>query len=307
MRKLLTLLLILSSPLLAQERGISYSDSGYSRITIHRDSVDGYETFETSVTTQSYHIAYYDDKTYLLSEQSTQRSSNISEGDIGEIILGCKTSDKGNFDKILWRDTISANEIQYYPDYLRMVSYGCCGAEDAKMLFRYSDGKPLILMTTNVSQVSIPNTKTKRLIGFLSNNYASGYEGTVYEKYYNDSLLAGILSYVNPTTLDRQLVLIKFKDKNLSDSIGMDMLDSIAFDPIEKIDRDNLHKFGFYLDQELTLWSQDKNPDPKAVGGFSIDLYLAGDEKLTIRIPIVRDRIDISKVKSPWLSLEVVK
>jgi hypothetical protein len=289
------------------QKTTEYSDSGYSKIAITIDTVDGFQTFATTVTTQSYRVEYSENGSYLIDERSIQSSSNISEGEIGRIILAAKVSDKGNFDKLLWRDSIPANSIQYFYDYFQTISEGCCEAQDAKTLYRYSDGKPMMLMTTNVYQVTVPNTKTKRLIGFLSNNYASGYEGTVYEKYDNDSLLAGMLSYIDPATLDRQIILIHFKDKNLFDSIGMDMLDSIAFSPAEQIDKENLHKIGFYFDQELTLWSQDKNPDPKAVSGFSIDLFLAGDDKLTIRLPVVRDKIDISKVKSKWFTFSTVK
>lgn len=311
MRKIFILFILFSSSsAFAQSKSDDFSDSAYSKISISRDSIEDMEIFSTTTTTQSYHIEYSENSgqgAILIDERSIQTSSNASEGMIGQIILSARVSDKRNFDKILWRDTLTANAITYYEDYFQSDAYGCCGAEDAKEIFRYDDGKSILLRTSLLSKVSVPNTKTLRYIGFLSNNYASDNVNTAYNKYYGDTLLAGIVTYIDPRSLSRQLLIIRFKNKLLFDSLGIEILDSVVLNPSEKIDRDHIQTYGYPQEKELLLWSADKNSDPSAVSGFSIDLYVGGDDKYTIEIPIVRDKIDISKLRSQWFTFALDK
>jgi hypothetical protein len=307
MKILIALILILVSRIgyAQQNHTFHFVDSAYSKIIVDKDTSDGEVFSVVTRVTQSYHVQCFrnDDNNesspVLISEQNSQKVSSGLEGEQGLIVLTARISDKGNFDKIIWWDSLNANAINYSDDYFEIESMGCCGALDGKEIFRYEDGKPILQLTSDLYTVEIPNTQTKRYVGFLDNGSADGGYSDVTE-----SFLFGVLTYVNPKSLLKQRLVITSKNKELYESSGMEgmegVFDSLKFAPSEKIDITNLREYS--ANRELSLWSHDKNPDPAGLSGFFINIYLMGDKNFTIKIPIKNDKIDISALHSNYFN-----
>ncbi len=299
MKTLTLLILLIATQAFAQKK--HFADSAYSVVTIDRDTVDGYEQTLTRRTTQSYHQQVYWEDIHsdhpvdlLISERNVQEYYSGAEGEMGWIALTGKISDKGQFDKTLWHDSIEANIINYNYEYFESVLYGCCASLEAHQLFRYLDGKPMLRLTSPLYTVDIPNTQQKRLIGFLDNSAAQGYEDC------NDSMMAGVLTYVDTKTLARQRLVINFKDAQLYDSLGVEMFTKIGFSPSQPKDIENKRN-----DADLTLWSVDGIDNPNGFSNFTIDIYLTDDKSLMVKVPVKNDKLDISRMKSKYFTFSL--
>ncbi|MBS1904923.1 MAG: hypothetical protein JSS75_14555 [Bacteroidetes bacterium] len=279
-----------------------FHDSAFSTVKIVRDTDGGYDREEQITKTVSYHTIHEwsgDEvqriQTYLIKEVSTQRSATTMEGEQGSIELVASSSDD-NFKQPIWKKSIEANHIDYGSDYLQAVQYGCCGAEHGYMLYRYSDGKKLMNLSSELATVSIPNQRTKRYIGILSRQAA-----LPQPDFDSDKAYFGLLTYIDPTTMRRQQVVIE--DAHGGDSTASTEIwfDSISFTPRAARDRDNYHK-----KNELELWSADEKKDPNGYDNFTINITLAwDDEPNTIRIPVVHDTLMISGVHSNTVRLKM--
>jgi hypothetical protein len=269
-----------------------FADSAYSSIVIEHDTIEGYEVLNETTRTQSYHLAHYwvgdDEKTILIPETSIQTVLSSADGEEGIVKLSARISEGGAFNKTLWSKTVDGNQTVYEYDYLEVDQYGCCGAANTKELLRYTDGARLLLLSSDLGIVSIPNNRSKRYIGFLGDDAVRGYDDI------HDSLLCSVLTYMDPVSLRSQRVLISYKDPKMVDSLGPGAFEKITFTPTVGKDRENYHG-GNILD----LWSGEGKADSVGYSGFTIDLHAyGGDPKMVLRIPIANDGFDISKVRS---------
>lgn len=268
-----------------------FRDSGYSTVTIVRDTLDGEVTQEQTIKTVSYHTAsdWSDEallfpKIILIAENNTEYISMSMEGEKGTIELTAR-SETDNFRKPIWKKKIEANQVEYNNDYLCATEFGCCAAEPGKMLFRYNDGKKLMDLSSELAIVSIPNTHLQRYIGILSREAA-----LPQPEFDSDNTYAGLLTYMDPVSLKRQQIVFEY------DSVAMTEVwfDSISFTPDSARDRNN-----YQTKNELRLWSADAKKDPNEIGGFTINITIEwGKEPLTIHIPVVNDKLVFPAVDS---------
>lgn len=274
-----------------------FSDSSYSVITMERDTVGGYEVLKETDKTQSYHIVNLwvgeESRPMLIPETSIQTFITSADGSQGSIMLSGKVSDGGSFNKTIWNKTITANETNYLYDYLEARYIGCCAAVDTKELLRYSDGARLLLLSSDLGSVSIPNNRSKRYIGYLSSSAMMGYDEI------NDPLLCGVLTYMDPESLKSQSLVIAFKDSAATDSLGFDIFEKMTLIPADPKDKKN-----YFGGAELDLWSGEGKPDAIGYTGFTIDLHMFSN-KIILRIPVKNDKIDIVKIKSKWFTVSL--
>jgi hypothetical protein len=268
-----------------------FTDSAYSVITLEHDTIDGYEVINQTTRTQSYHLARYwvgdNEKTILIPETSIQTVLSSADGEEGIVKLSVRTSEGGAFNKTLWSKTLDANQTVYEYDYLEADQYGCCGSANTKELIRYTDGARLLLLSSDLSIVTIPNNRSKRYIGFLSDDAVRGYEDI------HDSLLCSVLTYMDPESRKSQRAAIIYKDPKMIDSLGPGVFEKITMTPTEVKDISN-YKGG----KDLDLWSQEGKADAIGYTGFTIDLHVYGTQKIVLKIPVKNDKLDISKVRS---------
>jgi len=268
-----------------------FADSAYSVISLERDTIDGYEVINQNTTTQSYHLARYwvgdKEKTILIPETSIQTILSSADGEQGIIKLSARANDGGAFNKTLWSKTLDANQTVYEYDYLEADQFGCCGGANTKELIRYTDGARLLLLSSDLSIVRIPNNRSQRYIGFLDDDAVRGYDDI------HDSLLCSVLTYMDPESLRSQRLVITYKDKEMFDSLGIGIFEKITMTPTGTKDIKNYHG-----GKDLDLWSQEGKPDAVGYTGFTIDLHVYGPEKIVLRIPVKNDMFDIAKVRS---------
>ena len=279
-----------------------FSDSGYSSVTIRRDTdQDGDEIIDQRVKTLSYHTESFwksaRPTNLLITETSRQHSSSASEGQEGEINLTAKFSNGGKFDSLAWKKLLKSNKIEYYDDYLIATTYGCCGAVNTKKVYRYNDGAKLMTLTSGVGEVTIPNAGTKRYIGYWDVTSSSE------ESDIPDSSLFGILTMVDPDGLTKHRLLLKLKKSDDSGVFGDDSFDSIQFVPSTQKDREN-----YFGGLNFDLWSADGNKDPNAYSNFAIRLkfnFADIDGSAMVEIPVNAGKFDISNLKSKWFDFEL--
>lgn len=259
------------------------------------DTVDGYEWMSETTTTVSFHVHYdwHGDAPVqlLLKETNVEQSSSGDEGQEGTITLVARRSQDGNFGKIFWSKRILANQMEYGFDYLKSINYGCCGADNGFVLYRYSDGAKMMELSSDVAEVEIPNLRSKRVIGYFSNNAALAERGQD-----TDLTFFGSLTYLDPESLRQQRVVFLSKPTYRDTTSGPPYFDSIRFIP--KLDIDNRDYTG---DAHLNLWSKDKGGNPSAYSDFSISLrFYDGEKKISVVIPVRNDKLDISGLRSDW-------
>jgi hypothetical protein len=306
---LVVILLGYSSTLCAQT---VFSDSGYSTVTIstHPDTTatdssatDGVAPrtpiIDQIIKTVSYHVeefgANWMDTVLLITETSTQHSQSNLEGEDGAIELTGRILQQGNFGDPVWKLALHSNFIEYGIDYFSATDYGCCGAENVKRIYRYSDGALLLTLTSDVGEVSIPNSQTHRYVGYwdLTN--------TEEESDLKDSTIIGILTMIDPENLREQRMTVKFSDPNYAEQFGVNPFDTLSFGTFTAKDSKNYNG-----GRTFDLWSADGNRDPDAYSNFSIKLiYELPDEGFTtVEVPVRNGKLDISGLRSKWFTFE---
>jgi|GEM_PF-5849960 len=280
-----------------------FSDSGYSSVTIvtRPDSTMYDRQFvDQRVKTLSYHLEHFtknrNDTNILLSETSVQHSRSDLEGEDGIIFLSARVSDGGSYNRRTWEKTVPSNFIEYHSDYLVATTYGCCGAENVKRIYRYSDGAELMTLTSDVGEVSIPNTQTTRYVGYWD------VTNSTEESEIKDTLLLGILTLVDPDKLTRTEMIVKLHNPKYSDTFGVNAFDSLSFEPTTRKDSENYNR-GTWFD----LWSADGNKDPMAYSNFAIKLKFefADEGATTVVVPVKGGKFDISNLHSKWFDFEL--
>jgi hypothetical protein len=278
-----------------------FSDSGYSSVTIRRDTApDGGAFIDQRVKTLSYHLEHYWnnglDTSVLIAEASVQHSQSNLEGEEGMIELNGRISEGVAFNRTAWNQSLRANLIEYEPDYWVATDYGCCGAENVKRIYRYSDGAPLMTLTSDVGEVSIPNSRTRRYVGYWD------VTNSTEESDIKDSLLLGILTMVDPDNLKEQRMTVTLRNPKYSEVFGVNPFDTLSFGTFMKKDSQN-----YSGGRTFDLWSQDGNPNPTAYTNFSIKLKFefAEEGSTTVEIPVRAGVFDISNLHSKWFDFQL--
>lgn len=279
-------------------KGAFYSDSGYSSIVVTKDTANGQAIYTQVKKTRSYNLVRLlwgtDYTDMLITETSSQKMSMDADGQEGNISLVGKISEKGNFNKEIWKKDLAANQVNYDWDYFDVMYFGCCGALDGKKVCRYSDGEELMNLTGDIYEVEIPNTRISRYIGYWDFNSVLERPGAM-----KDTLALGLLTVVDPFSRAAQHIMIKAKSDSIYENMAMSF-SGLNFTVMDEKDRYN---DGSRL---LQLWSADKISDPNELDGFSIVLEFEWDKISKIIIPVKNGKLDISGFHSDLFELNVV-
>jgi len=274
-----------------------FADSAHCVITLERDSVDGYEVRHITTVTPSYHVCRIprgdDFEPIVISEKAIISELTDVEGTEGHILLFARKEEQGMF-KTMWTKKIDAHVMNYPDDYLEATTYGCCGADDGRELFRYTDGATILFLTSPLNRVRIPNTRLERYVGVLSESSTRNYDDT------QDTLMCAVLTYVDPATLKKQRILIDYKNSAAFDSLGDNAIGEITLTPLLQKDIENYNRPG-----DLDLWSKDQKTDNAGFSDFNIVLHVYGRDDLKITIPVMNDKISIDNIHSPYFTFSL--
>ncbi len=304
MRFVLVLILVVVSVSFNSLRAQTvFSDSGFSSVTISTRADTGEDhdlIVDQQMKTLSYHLERCGsngrDTLILITESSFQlRQSNL-EGEVGEIELTGRISQGGTFGKPEWKLLLHSNLIEYGSDYFTATDYGCCGAENVKRIYRYTDGAPLLTLTSGVGEVSIPNTQTERYAGYWDLTNSEEVSDL------KDSTIIGILTLVDPENLSKQRMTLKFRDPKSAEEFGVNPFDTLSFGTFTVKDSENYNG-----GRTFDLWSADGNRDPTAYSNFSIKLTYELPEQgfTTVEVPVRNGKFDIFGLHSKWFTFEL--
>ncbi|MFI5264377.1 MAG: hypothetical protein ACHQM6_07675 [Candidatus Kapaibacterium sp.] len=274
-----------------------FADSARCVITMERDSVDGFEVRHVTTVTPSYHVARIprgdDFEPIVIFEITSLSVQTDAEGMEGHIVLSARKEERGTFQTI-WTKKIDAHLMNYPDDYLESTTYGCCGADDGRELFRYTDGATILFLTSALNRIRIPNTRLERYAGLLSESSTRNYSDI------QDTMMCAVLTYVDPATLKKQRVIIDYKNVAAFDSLGDNAIGEITLAPLLHKDSENYDRPG-----DLSLWTEDGNSDPAGFSDFTIDLHVYGRKDLTISIPVEHDKIRIDGIRSDFFDVSL--
>ena len=208
----------------------------------------------------------------LIVQTFEQTFRSDQDGSQSSIILSALRSGKRQYDTTLWTLSYPADEGELWSDaYYRMITYGCCSAEDVITLFRIDSGKLVVESTSEPIFVEVPNKGIKRIISYLSAYAMIGFEG------YSDSTMAVLTLASDEQIIDRVLVL--------SDEALGHFTPDIALiskqEPLGETSR-------------LVLENTNENDSTNAVSGFQVKMQFAGDFEATV--PVNQDRFDLTAV-----------
>ncbi len=170
------------------------------------------------------------------------------------------------FEKFLWEIDDIGYTVGKYDEYLRLSNYGCCGAENAYIYYNLKTGKKFLTASSDFANISVPNTKNKRIITFLSSHAEIQYN--VIPDYPHQ---LGILYYTDGHEILQEVLIVgELNDLHGSPNIGF-------------LDKGEFSKY-------FTVWDANFNENSDAISGFSTTLDFGF---FKIEIPIYYDRFDI--------------
>jgi hypothetical protein len=184
-----------------------YADSGYSSISVTKDTANGYEVYTRTKKSLDFNVVKLKwGKEYvnmLVRETGVQTTGDGFEGQMGYVEMEGKISENGNlpaggqgFNKELWKKRFEGNQVNYDWDYFEVMYFACCSSVDGKKVCRYSDGEELLNCTGDLYEIQIPNTDVNRYLGYWDFN--SPLERSPELK--KDSLCLGMLTMVDPVS-----------------------------------------------------------------------------------------------------------
>lgn len=188
------------------------------------------------------------------------------------------------FEKKLWEKEYRADLIQFDPRYMRLIRNPRGENEDLSVLLNYFSGEELIAFTGPNAFFAIPNQEEKRIVGFL----ARANDLNLLEKEGDD--IIGNLVYASATEKKQT---IHFKLKNMTQKTSMQkftpgMMIKTAGEEDKVLDDGRTVLLGSLRDGFVA----DKITD------IDIELifYLSEEQKeVSVTIPIIKDKMDISK------------
>jgi len=177
------------------------------------------------------------------------------------------------FREFLWEINDLGYEVEKYHDYLRLITYGCCSAENTYIYFNKISGNKFLTATSDFAFLDVPNTDNKRIATFHSSNGMLKYDENVR---FPDQL--GILYYADEKYIIQKLLIIGKLD-------GLHGTPDMRFKN-NKNDTSN-----------LTLWDSNFKNDFEDITGFNIIIDFSHFFKL--EIPIKEDKFYIENIELP--------
>jgi hypothetical protein len=283
-----------------------FSDSGYSSISLKRDTVNGFPEIEEISRSQSYHfIRYFEYYTggmsvrhALVNELSVQQSRDAPFNyRKGKIVLKASVpnvnpiQDTCDLYRIDWSNSISANEVYYRDEFIDAVLFRDT-EKPVRKIFAYSTGKNIIELSSQLYGLQQPDGYGRRFIGYMEKPNIT--ESVTFD---NIPDLYGALSYMNPVTNKSQILFLKAEEDAGPSSIWRDeYFDGLSLEGVQTKTKDKNFKM------ESSAFQQWSYSDFKR---FNIVLKFKGVENIEIRIPFRNDRIDISNLHSEYFQFQL--
>ena len=279
----------------AKSRKLYFSDSGVSFITLKRDTLYGFPEIEETSRSQSSHFVHFTEygigdrmnRYALIRELSLQYSSDAPNGERkGDITLTANIpnvipiQDSCNLYRVDWQTRISANQVNYRETYIEAVAE----SDDVRTrtLIDYVTGQPLLELSSDLYGVQLPDGYDRRWIGYADKTELMSGHGTV-----------GILSYADPIRHRVQRLIIGSVDPSFYKqeefaSLSLEGVHSRPDSPVFTVNDDDSGRW-YYSD----------------VKKFYIVIRFDGRKNFSLRIPVVADTLDISRLNPDWCSLEI--
>ena len=175
-------------------------------------------------------------------------------------------------------------EIEATPPFFIVRQPGCCGSRDSFTAFGLYNARRLFTATgTNAydcwATLDVPNSHG--LYRYIALHAA--YSATD-DSFGPKKNTVGLLTYASPDKPMFRYRLLAKDQASVDQFMGEAVVRLVADDKPEETN-------------DLTLWSSDKQTDPKTIGKFSIHVNLAPGN--TVIIPVMDDKPDIAKAQLP--------
>lgn len=280
------------------EKDAYWKDSSISKAAVFSTSEgNDYETVFHNHTYLRSDIWHYDIGTLgvFVVSQNIKWSIGNHEGNMPYLDATGYLITKKSRSGALWLIQMEADEGKITQDFYHTILFGCCGAISNHTLFNLFTGTKVIEYTEELLSASIPNTRPEleRFIGFKSNG-SSAPES--FERYDNDSLYLGTISYASRDSLLSKIVLRKKANQKNVFGIGPSNFSIIPLNQKDKLFDRN----------KLVLWSANYHSDPKLFTNFCIKVTY---EEITdsVIIPIVGDRIALNTLETNVFTIKILK
>jgi hypothetical protein len=265
---------------------ITWQDSSYSKVsTVLLPDGDQFETLtenQTFLHGYTWKYGYSDPSAFVIS-QNIRWSIGPHEGNGPYLKAKCYFVQNDRSAVELWSMGLEADEGKLNEPFYQTIWYGCCGADNNNTLFNLVTGNKIMEYTENLLKVNIPNSghpQLERYIGFKCNNTVPT---EPYQEYKSDSLYAKIVLRGKPNfghSFDMVIPKLTFSVQDSTDQIrGQD---------------------------ELELWSANSQNNIERFDHFGLRLTFY-DLPDTVIIPISKDKIVLSNVEYPTLTIQVLK
>ena len=304
-----------SSKQTSATNNLFFQDSGYSSITLQRDTVNGFPEVEEILRTQSYHFMMFSQyfsgssagRHALISELSEQHSKDAPDiPEVGKIILSAfiPNSNPIQNDSDLrankWQDTVNANEVHYADEYIDFITNR--DNQDPPYpavhnIYSYDQGSKIMAFSSDFygieSRIDEPK---RRYIGYLDYPYDCGSFGESHPD------IDGVLTYIDPISKKAQYVLITYSvsDADMEVEKQIESFDGLTISGLQKsLTSHSSNHSDSLINNEHWGYSDLKH--------FTISLSFTGIFNATLSIPVVNDSIDISNIHSNRFKLEVIR
>ncbi len=189
--------------------------------------------------------------------------------------------------KIHWQNSFVATGIQFSDNSLLAVHEGVETEEDFLTRYSLADGKELFSCSYSEMRVKIPNVRDRRFIGFTSQKTA-----TEPVQQFREENLFGVVRYSVGTGGGNAAKII-LKRTKVAAKMPLYSPEMILV---------STHESATAIDdgKTIVLMKADERYTPKDVTGFSVQFvfyYGEDNESAKILIPVVDDRLDISRAQ----------
>ncbi len=292
--------------IISKAKTLYYTDSGYSSITLKRDTVNGFPEIEEISRSQSYHfvsfLKYYSGGMgiwhALISELSIQHSRDAPGTYNGRILLKATVpnanpiQDTSNLYNINWADSITANEVHYRDEFIEAVLHRET-EKSIKKLLSYSTGKTFIEFSSQLYGLQQPDSYQRRYIGYLEKPATS--EHAIFDTIPD---LYGVLSYIDPISNRSEFLILKAEQDASPSSIWKyEYFDGLSFEGVQTKAKDENFNM---KSSEVQQWHYSN------FNSFYIILRFKGAENIVLRIPVRNDHIDVGNLHSNSFKFQLI-
>lgn len=262
----------------------SFKDTSTS--SFHEYIEDNGQQVKHIVNTSFQTISIVKDKRseeFLLKQKIEETFISGYEGSTSKIsILAYRKDNNNQYSELFWKIEDTGSDVQIFSDYIRLINYGCCGADNTNIYYSKLSGKKIVSATSDLLFVEVPNTNLKRTISYYSSN--SALHNPEF-KYTNN--LIGYINYCDSEGISQKLFIFSENGE-------------LVWTPELKLIDDNKKS----ETNTLLLWHSNGIDDSSSISKFSLIIkYYDGFE---IAVPISNDHFDIQHaVKPESIRLEI--